>query len=91
MEWKWYWILEWQTTIWRYLYKEGKRWNGKWKDYDSSSRLTFEGEYKEGKEYNYKGNLIIKREYNEDKIERKVSGMEKEKNMIILKVEFLKE
>ena len=31
---------------------EGKRWNGKGKEYDNDSKLVFEGEYLEGKRWN---------------------------------------
>ena len=57
------------------IYNEGKKWDGKGKEYDHNDKLTFEGEYKEGikfgKEYEYKGNLMIEYECNVEKKRKK--------------------
>ena len=50
-------------------YLNGKKWNGKGKEYDYKCRLKFEGEYLSGErngkaqEYDYDGKLIFKGEY----------------------------
>ena len=64
-------------------YLNGKRWNGKGKEYDYYGKLKFEGEYLngerngKGKEYEY-GKLKFEGEYLNGK------KMEKEKNIMIM-------
>ena len=49
------------------VFKNGKKWNGKFKKYNCKKTLIIEGEYKEGKKYLKKydelGNLILECEY----------------------------
>ena len=49
------------------VYKNGKKWNGKFKKFNNNNKLVFEGEYKDGKKYCNKydklGNLIFEFEY----------------------------
>ena len=51
-------------------YKNGKKWNGKGKEFDDKRNLIFEGEYKngnkKGKEYNSNKQLIFEGEYLDD-------------------------
>ena len=48
-------------------YLNGKRWNGKGKEYNDNGELEFEGEYLNGKRWNGKG-----KEYNGDVFEYEI-------------------
>ena len=67
-------------------FSQGKRWNGKIKEYDSNGVLLFDGEYKEGeksgvaKEYKLDGELKFEGVYNKEK-----DGMAMVLNIMVVK------